>query len=135
MIDVSIEFTIVILGWILPDNHSLYKTFFHSVRNVTLPELLKGIPTLNLFCRLNIQRKSFHMQSLATLTWMVLILTTHFQGSCTKVLWIALCYKILIDCVLIAKHIKDPRKLRGRLCTLMLHCQQQKRLIQTIKEQ
>ena len=54
-IDVSLEFTIVILGWLLPDTHSLYKCVFRSVRNVTLSELLKRITTLNLCCGLNIE--------------------------------------------------------------------------------
>ena len=57
-IDVSLEFTIVILGWILPDIHSLYKTFFRSVRNVTLSELLKRIIALNLCCGVNIETYS-----------------------------------------------------------------------------
>ena len=57
-IDVSLEFTIVILGWILPDTHSLHKTFFRSVRNVTLSELLKSIIALNLCCVVNIETYS-----------------------------------------------------------------------------
>ena len=57
-IDVSLEFTIVILGWILPDTHSLYKTFFRSVRNVTLSELLKRIIALHLCCGVNIETYS-----------------------------------------------------------------------------
>ena len=57
-IDVSLESTIVILGWILPDTHSLYKTFCRSVRNVTLSELLKRIIALNLCCGVNIETYS-----------------------------------------------------------------------------
>ena len=43
-IGISLEFTIVILGWLLPDTHSLYKCFFRPVRNVILSELLKRKP-------------------------------------------------------------------------------------------
>ena len=49
---------ITILGWILPDTHSLYKTFCRSVRNVTLSELLKRIIALNLCCGVNIETYS-----------------------------------------------------------------------------
>ena len=54
--DVSLEFTIVILGWLLPETHSLFKCYFSlCVINVTLSELLKRITTLNLCCGLNIE--------------------------------------------------------------------------------
>ena len=48
-IDVSLEFTIVILGWLLPDTPFPIQMFFRSVRNVNLSELL------NLCCGLNIE--------------------------------------------------------------------------------
>ena len=54
-IDVCLEFTVVILGWLLQDTHSIYKCIFRSVRNVTLSEMLKRITTLNLCRGLNIE--------------------------------------------------------------------------------
>lgn len=47
-VDESLEFTIVIFGWLLPDDHVLYKKHYRSVRNITISELLKNITHLNL---------------------------------------------------------------------------------------
>ena len=47
-VDESLEFTIIIFGWPLPDDHNLYKNYYRSVRNVTISDLIKNIMSLNL---------------------------------------------------------------------------------------
>ena len=44
----SLEFTIIIFGWILPDDHLIYKKYMRSVRNITVSNLLHEIRSYEL---------------------------------------------------------------------------------------
>ena len=44
----SLEFTIIIFGWILPEDHLIYKKYMRSVRNITVSNLLHEIRSYEL---------------------------------------------------------------------------------------
>ena len=44
----SLECTIMIFGWILPDDHYIYKKYYRSVRNITISNLLNEIISFEL---------------------------------------------------------------------------------------
>ena len=48
LVDESLEFTVFVFGWPLPDDHTLYKKYYRSVRNITISDLIKNIMLLNL---------------------------------------------------------------------------------------
>ena len=43
IVDNSLQFNCAIYGWIIPDDHELYKTHFRSLRNITISQLLNSI--------------------------------------------------------------------------------------------
>ena len=48
IVDSSLQFNCAVYGWILPDDHKLYKTHFRSLRNVTISQLLCNIRSYKL---------------------------------------------------------------------------------------
>ena len=51
IVDESLEFTCLIFGWLLPDEHEIYKEYRRSVRNHTITELFQQLLTYNLCMR------------------------------------------------------------------------------------
>ena len=49
IIDDSLEFTVVVFNWILPENHLIYKNNCRTMRNVTVSQLVHEIQSYN-FC-------------------------------------------------------------------------------------
>ena len=52
-VDDSLGFTIRVFGWLLPENHILYKEHFRSVRYITLSSLMKYVDTFILCAGVN----------------------------------------------------------------------------------
>ena len=48
IVDDSLGFTIIILGWLLPEDHFLYTRHLRSVRNITISELINLVKTLTI---------------------------------------------------------------------------------------
>ena len=53
IIDECLDFSVIIFGWALPDDHPVYKKFKQSVRYDTVATLLKELAKLNLCQGLN----------------------------------------------------------------------------------
>lgn len=49
IIDENLQFTCAIFGWVLPEDHAVYKAYFRTLRNVTVSQLLLDIESYN-FC-------------------------------------------------------------------------------------
>ena len=43
VVDDSLAFTCYIYGWLLPEDHSLYKSYLRTVCNIGIPELLRSL--------------------------------------------------------------------------------------------
>ena len=52
-VDDSLGFTIRVFGWLLPENHILYKEHFRSVRYITLSSLMQYVDTFILCAGVN----------------------------------------------------------------------------------
>ena len=47
ILDDSLGYTILVYGWLLPENHSVYKQYKRSMKNVNVLNLVKEIQLLN----------------------------------------------------------------------------------------
>ena len=43
IIDTELRYTLIIFGWLLPEEHTIYKEYERSLQNVTVSELIKRI--------------------------------------------------------------------------------------------
>lgn len=50
VVDDSLGFTILVYGWLLPDDHILYTKYYRSMRNVTLNELVRKLTESFIIC-------------------------------------------------------------------------------------
>ena len=48
VIDDSLAFTCAIFGWVLPEDHSIYKLYKRSMRNITISNLLHGVLSMKI---------------------------------------------------------------------------------------
>ena len=50
VIDENFGFNIIVFGWLLPDDHIIYKKYFRSMKNITVSELMKSLSPFKFCC-------------------------------------------------------------------------------------
>ena len=48
IIDIELRYTLIIFGWLLPEDHTIYKEYERSLQNITVSELIKRITQFKL---------------------------------------------------------------------------------------
>ena len=62
VIDISLGFSVAIFGWLLPNNHDIYKQNLRSMHNTTVSNLLKVIESAQICCGVENKEESLGLK-------------------------------------------------------------------------